>query len=166
MSDMDFEMETGLDFEATTDVHLTDPASGKLWHDDKGKPVTITVISGNSETFQRAAWELQARFAIRIKNNTGPWAGRANYEQQKQYKAELYALVMRDWHIAKKNGGPALNVSFTHKNAINWCKANPLFAEQLTRGSDDLQSFVKDIEGNFISEESTLSAKPSKQKSD
>lgn len=166
MSETDFEMETGLDLEATTDVHLSDPATGELWYDDKGEKVTVTVISSDSETFEKALHEIGGRVSIRRKNNVGPMKGRLTFEQEKNFQAEIYAAVIRGWHITRKNGGPALDVKYTKQNAINWAKANPLFAKQLGGSSDELKNFAKSLGENFTSEASKPSAKASKAKSD
>lgn len=169
----EFEMDAGLDLEATTDVHLVDPVSGEPWYDDTGdgtdkkpgNPVTVTVISGMGETFKRDAFNLQRRYRVMINKNKGPDKGFANYDQQRNYQAELYALIMRGWFLTKRQRGPHWDVPFTRKNAINWCLANPLFASQLSSGSDDLEKFLEDAEGNFTSENSGGSTKSTKRKS-
>lgn len=166
MSETDFEMETGVDLDATTDVHLTDPATGEPWYDDAGERVIVKVISSDSAEFERALHEIGGRVAIRRKNNAGALKGRLTFEQEKQFQAEVYAAVIRGWHLTKKNGGPALDVKYTKQNAINWAKANPLFAKQLGGSSDELTNFAKDLGENFTPKGSAPSAKASKPKSD
>jgi hypothetical protein len=166
MSGLDFEMESGVDLDATTDVQLVDPVTGDEWFDDKGEPVIITVISGQSETFEKKLHGIQQRYRIKAKNNTGPNKGYLTHLQQSDYSAEVYASIMVGWHISKKNGGPALDIPFTEKNAVAWCKANKLFRTQLSSGSDDLEKFAGDLDGNFTSKGSPGSTKTSKAKSD
>lgn len=162
MSEIDFEMESGVDLESTSVVSLNDPVTGEPWHDDKGTPVTVTVFSAQGDTFRQRAHAISARYRIKAKNNAGPTKGSLTFSQEKSFTAEIYAAAIADWHLTKKNGGPKLDVPCTPQNAVNWAKANPLFAAQLSSGTDELANFAKDFEGNFTSESLTPSTKRSK----
>lgn len=144
-----FVADIGVDLESTAEVTLCFPQTGEPILDDKNKPWTITVMSARSKLYRRKANQIQARYKIIARNNTGPNKGTLTFEQEENYQAEIYAAAMVDWHIGVKPGAPPLKVAFTTKNAINWCKGNLLLREQIHAETDSLDGFLKDTEGNF-----------------
>lgn len=172
MTEQTLEMDDEVDLDTPTEVHLTDPKNGLPWYDDAGdgtdknpgNPVTVSVLSSESNQIKQKLHTIQQRYRIKAKNNTGPNQGSLTFKQEEEYAAEIYASVMVDWYLTLKNRGPHLDVTFTEKLAIQWCRQNPRFAKQLSSGSDDLQKFASDVEGNFTQKGSPSSTKPSPKK--
>lgn len=162
----DLAFDAGIDVERTARVELVHPTTGEPLVDDKGEPFWLDVRCAQSDAFQRKVHEIQGRYSIKAKNNTGPNKGKLTFEQEKQLKAEVYAATIVDWKIGKKNGGAALKLEPTWNNVLNWCLANPILRQQVTEKTDDLTEYLEAGDGgNFTKETSSRSSKRSGPKS-
>jgi len=145
MSDVDFSIDVGIDLTQTKRVELVHPVNGKPLLDDKGAPWYVDVISSKSDEVKSSLKSIMARYRSIARKNKGIFSGELNQKQSEECQAEIHALVMSDWHIGTKPGGPALKVPCDKQNAYNWCLANELFHDQISSGADDLSAYATEL---------------------
>lgn len=163
MTEIDFRADASLDLETPKYLELKDPLTDEAILDENGKPAFVTVYSAQSETFQRRAFRVQAKFKAKSRRGS---KGELTFDEQREAEAQIYGAAFADeWRICRKQKDgtwKALDFPCTPENAVKWVLANPLYKKQIASMTDDIDAFVGDEAGNFTKEASSRSSKASK----